>query len=133
MAEAILPRGLRQLLLVTDLGFIIYWAVIILGLLPGTIAFPHYHDPTVQAWNWSFAPIDLTASGLGLLATHRAQRNDANARTLAVISLTLTATAGLMAIAFWAARGQFDLTWWIPNFALAIWPLGYLRSLTQHP
>ena len=45
------------------------------------------------------------------------------------MSLSLTFCAGLMAISFWAIRGDFDPTWWGVNLALMIWPLFYLRGL----
>lgn len=40
-----------------------------------------------------------------------------------LISLVLTSTAGLQAIAFWALRGDFALEWWAPNLFLLLFPL----------
>jgi hypothetical protein len=36
-----------------------------------------------------------------------------------------------MAISFWAIRGDFDVTWWIINLALMIWPWIYLPTLIK--
>jgi hypothetical protein len=50
------------------------------------------------------------------------------------LSLALTSCSGLMAISFWAIRGDFDLSWWLPNLFLLVYPLfflpGFLRSAT---
>jgi hypothetical protein len=48
---------------------------------------------------------------------------------LALISLVLTFCSGLQAIAFWIIRGDFDLTWWLPNLFLLIYPLFFIPRL----
>ena len=58
----------------------------------------------------------ISASGLASLWAYN--RRLEVWRSLAVISLTLTMTSGLNAIALWVIRGDFDPTWWIPNLYL---------------
>lgn len=93
------------------------------GLLPPEWLFQDYHNPLLQAWNWSFLPLDLLASGLGLGALLLARRGDGSWRLWALLSLALTFCAGLMALAFWTLRCDFDPGWWLPNLYLLLWPL----------
>jgi len=125
------PRSLRLLLLVTDLGFIAYWSVTALHLLPPELAFNDYRNPLLVAWNWSFAPLDLLASACGLWALRLARRQDARAYTVLIIALVLTCCAGLQAISFWATRGDFELGWWLPNLFLMLYPLWFLPALLR--
>lgn len=129
-----LPRGLKTSLIITDIGFLAYWALTALaaaGLIaiPAEYLYSNYNDPLVVAWNWSFMPLDVVLSLVGLTAVahHRAGRP--SWRGLVIVSLSLTFCAGLMAISFWAIRGDFDPTWWGVNAALMIWPLLYLPRL----
>lgn len=129
-----MPSGLRTALLLTDLGFIAYWsltALVAVGLLsvPPEYLFSDYHNPLVVAWNWSFAPLDIILSLAGLNAVRLHRANNPSWQGWAIFSLALTFCAGLMAISFWAIRGDFDVTWWIINLALMIWPWIYLPSL----
>jgi hypothetical protein len=41
----------------------------------------------------------------------------------------LTFCSGLQAIAFWALRAEFDLTWWLANGYLLICPLFFIPCL----
>ena len=129
-----LPRGLKTSLLITDIGFLTYWALTALVAVdfldvPGEYLYSDYHNPLVVAWNWSFMPLDVALSlcGLGAVALHR--RGRSAWRGLAIVSLSLTFCAGLMAISFWTIRGDFDIAWWTVNLALMIWPLFYLPKL----
>jgi hypothetical protein len=45
---------------------------------------------------------------------------------MALISLVLTFCSGLQAIAFWILRADFDLSWWIPNLFLMIYPIFFI-------
>jgi hypothetical protein len=131
-----MPGGLRTALLLTDLGFIAYWsltALVAAGLLsvPPEYLFSDYHNPLVVAWNWSFAPLDIILSLAGLNAVRLQRAGDASWKGWAIFSLALTFCAGLMAISFWAIRGDFDVTWWIINLALMIWPWIYLPTLIK--
>jgi hypothetical protein len=131
-----IPKGLRIALLLTDLGFITYWsltALVAAGLLsvPPEYLFSDYHNPLVVAWNWSFAPLDIILSLAGLNAVRLQRAGDASWKGWAIFSLALTFCAGLMAISFWAIRGDFDVTWWTVNLALMIWPWIYLPTLIK--
>ena len=107
-------RIVKLLMWVIDLGFIAYWSLIITNTIPAALMFEGYEDPYVQAWNWSFFPLDIAASITGLIALLNVKLT----QVMTVVSLTLTAIAGGMAIAFWAFLGYFDLSWWLPNLFL---------------
>ncbi|MAE93469.1 MAG: hypothetical protein CL910_02285 [Deltaproteobacteria bacterium] len=129
-------KRMRPFVLVTDLGFILYWSVSLLILLgfevvPEAWLFKDYDDPIIYAWNWSFFPLDMVLSGCGLLALRRHARDDPSWRGLAAFSLALTFCAGFMAICFWAIRLDFDPSWWAANLFLAIWPLFFLPGLVR--
>ncbi|WP_223167271.1 DUF5360 family protein [Nonomuraea sp. SYSU D8015] len=120
-------RTTKALMLVTDLGFVAYFAVTGLGLIPPEWAFADYADPVMADWNWSFLWIDLLASVTGLASLRL--RNE----PLMLVSLVLTMASGLMAIAFWTLRGDFSLAWWIPNLYLMIFPVPAIARLTVCP
>ncbi len=61
-------RGFRIGFLATDLGFIAYWLVTLLHLIPAEYLFNDYADPVMTASNWSFLPLDLAVSATGLRA-----------------------------------------------------------------
>ena len=126
----------RKLMLVTDIGLLVYWgitAAMALHLLniPSEWLFKNYHDPIVIAWNWSFFPLDILFSITGLTALRMETAGDPNWKMMATVSLTLTVCAGLMAIAYWMFLQDFDPSWWIPNLFLMIWPLPYLYQLLR--
>jgi len=116
-------------MIATDVGFLIYWAVVATRPVPARLMFVEYADPRVQAWNWSFLPLDLAASLTGFAAASSVRRGGAQASARLALSLGLTATAGGMAIAYWLMRGQFDLGWLVPNAFLLLFPLPLLRRL----
>ncbi len=117
-----LSRSLRFHLLLTDLGFLIYWSITAAGVLPASWLFKDYHNPILISWNWSFAPLDLLASAFGLLSVAASARGWPHWRQYALISAVLTCCAGLMAIAFWTLQRDFDPAWWAPNLYLLLWP-----------
>lgn len=127
-------RRLAIALAVTDVLFLTYWAVAALsvaGLLhiPPQYMYVGYGEARVTAWNWSFLPLDLAFSVVGLLAVRAARRGDPLWRPLALISLILTQVAGLMAVGYWALMGEFDPSWFLPNLALVVWPAFFLPGL----
>ena len=129
-------KRMRPLVIVTDFGLIVYWAVsfpLLLGMdvVPASWLFKDYHDPIVYAWNWSFFPLDMVLSICGLLAVRRHSRGDPSWRPLAAFSLALTFCAGFMALSFWAIRLDFDPSWWGANLFLAIWPCFFLPRLAR--
>jgi hypothetical protein len=128
-------RPLRLLMVATDLGFLIYWSaatLLALGLIeiPPEALFSNYRDATVAAWNWSFLPLDLLLSLSGLASVIFARIGDARWRIMAVLSLTMTFCAGLMALSFWAARCEFSPAWWAFNGFLLAYPPLFLFKLT---
>lgn len=129
-----MPPSLRMGLAVTDIAFLLYWAVAganALGLIdvPESWLYADASEPRVIAWNWSFFPLDIAFSVTGLLAVHRAQRGERDWRPLALVSLVLTMVAGGMAVAYWTLLGEFNPAWFIPNLALLIWPVFFLPGL----
>jgi hypothetical protein len=116
-------------MLVTDLGFVAYFSVTGLGLIPPAWAFADYADPLMADWNWSFLWIDLLASATGLTSLWLLRRRQAEGRPLMLVSLVLTMASGLMAIAFWTLRGDFSLAWWIPNLYLMLFPIPAIARL----
>ena len=129
-----MPRLLALCFTITDLLFLLYWSVSSLtqlGLIhiPSAWMYTHYDQPQVVAWNWSFLPVDLTFSILGLSAVAAARRGEVIWRPLALLSLAFTMVAGGMAISYWAILREFDPTWFLPNLALVIWPSVFLPGL----
>ena len=127
-------RSMKPFLLVTDIGFLLYWGVslpILLGvdLIPADWLFKDYDQPLVIAWNWSFFPLDMVLSICGLLSLRRHARGDPSWRPLAAFSLALTFCAGFMALCYWVIRADYDLAWWLPNLFLMTWPLYFLPRL----
>jgi hypothetical protein len=122
---------LKGFFLVTDIGFIVYWLITLFKLIPPEYLFNNYNDPILVAWNWSFLPLDLLISATGLTSLWLHRRGDERWRGLAIISLVLTVCSGLQAIVFWVLRADFDLTWWLPNLYLLLYPLFFLPGLLQ--
>jgi len=60
--------------LITDLGFIVYWVSAASNLIPSAWLYEDGDNPILVAWNWSFAPVDLAASVLGLTSLVLARR-----------------------------------------------------------
>lgn len=124
-------RALKPFLLFTDIGFIVYWLITALHLIPAQYLFNDYTNPILVAWNWSFLPLDLLISATGLSSLYLAQRGDRRWRDLALISLVLTFCSGLMALVFWALRADYDPSWWVPNLYLPLYPLAFLPSMLR--
>jgi hypothetical protein len=118
-------------MVLTDLGFLLYWTLVITGALPPSARFAEYADPKVTAWNWSFLPLDLVASLSGLSAVQALRRGSSAAAVQLAMSLSLTATAGGMAVVYWAQRGQWDPRWIGPNLYLLLFPLPLLGRLAR--
>lgn len=110
----------KTIVWVIDIGFIVYWTLIILRVLPPEVMFEGYEKPEVQAWNWSFLPLDIAAAVAGIVG-QTTKRLDST--VLLTTSLVLTSVAGGMALAYWVVLGYFDILWWVPNLVLLIFPL----------
>jgi hypothetical protein len=131
-----MDKRLALALSVTDIAFLAYWTMSALSLI-GVIHIPrdwmyaHYDQREVVAWNWSFLPVDLAFSILGLAAVRAARRGNPIWRPLALLSLAFTMVAGGMAVSYWTLLGEFDPSWFLPNLALVIWPLFFLPGLVR--
>jgi Family of unknown function (DUF5360) len=123
--------ALRYLFVIVDVGFLVYWLITLLHLIPAEYLFQDYQNQLLVAWNWSFLPLDLlvSATGIGSLVLYR--RGSPRWRLLALVSLVLTSVSGLQAIAFWVIRGDFMLEWWIPNAFLLGYPLYFIGGLSR--
>jgi hypothetical protein len=124
------------LLTATELGMLAYWVAVIADAV-GLIAIPpewmysDHANPLVVAWNWSFLPIDVLFAVAGLFARFGGLAAP-RAEALSLVALTLMMCAGLMAIAFWAMRGEFDAFWWGLNlWLLGLGLVGLLRRLAR--
>lgn len=97
----------RLVLAGTDLALLVYWT------LSATHVISVGEGAVLEAWNWSFLPLDLAAAGTGLAWSLAANRRWAP--HLLTVSLTLTGASGLMALSFFALWGEWDASWWIAN------------------
>lgn len=123
--------SLKAFFWLTDLGFIVYWLITALHLIPVQYLFQDYTNPILTAWNWSFLPLDLAISATGLGTLWAYSQKLELWRSLALISLSLTFVSGLNALSFWLIRSDFDPTWWIPNLYLLIYPLFFMPKLLK--
>ncbi|HVI45164.1 MAG TPA: DUF5360 family protein [Chitinophaga sp.] len=122
-------KRLRYCFLLVDIGFITYWLITILHLIPAEYLYNNYQSPVMVNWNWSFFPLDMIVSGSGLFSIYLQQKNNTDWRKWAFVSLLLTSISGLQAIAYWAIAGEFSITWWLPNLFLLLYPLFFLPRL----
>lgn len=116
---------------VTDIGFLLYWLITFLHVIPEEMLFKDYHNPLLVSWNWSFLPLDLLISFTGLIGLYYFRKGNAGWRNFSLVSLVLTFCSGLQAIAFWALRLDFDWAWWLFNLYLMIYPLFFLPKLLK--
>jgi hypothetical protein len=131
-----MSRSLALALSITDLLFLAYWLAsgldkVGLITIPSDWLYAGAGDPRVDAWNWSFFPLDLAFSVTGLAAVAASRKGSASWRPLALISLILTMVAGGMAVGYWTLLGEFDPAWFLPNLALLCWPLAFLPGLMR--
>ena len=124
-------KALRWFFLITDFGFILYWLITALKLIPSEWLFQDYQNPILVAWNWSFLPLDLAVSCTGLYSLWLRQRQRAVWSRWALVSLVLTSCSGLQAISFWVFHQDFDPAWWLPNLYLLIYPIPFIISLLR--
>jgi len=124
-------RRVRPFFLVTDIGFLLYWAITAMHVLPPGWLFKDYDQSLAVAWNWSFLPLDLFVSATGLGSLVLARTRPQVAVRLAALSLVLTSCSGLQAISFWTARCDLDIGWWVPNLYLLLYPLPFLAMFVR--
>ncbi|PYI54590.1 YvaD family protein [Paenibacillus flagellatus] len=126
-----MARSLRIWFWVTDVGFVLYWLVTALKLIPADYLYSDYRNPVLVAWNWSFFPLDLFISATGFASLYAWKRGSASWERWALLSLALTFCSGLQAISFWSIRLDFDVSWWIPNLYLLLYPCFYIPALIK--
>jgi Family of unknown function (DUF5360) len=136
VADITMPKGLLWTFRLVDGGMLAYWSAAVLAAsgiihLPASFMYDGYGTPMVDAWNWSFAPLDVIFSILGLLSIRLAHGGNPKWRATALLSLALTFCAGLMAIAFWSLIGYFSISWWLPNMMLLALPLWWIHRLMK--
>ncbi|GAB4121953.1 MAG: YvaD family protein [Roseiflexaceae bacterium] len=124
-------QRLKPFFLITDIGFIVYWLITALSLIPAVWLFKEYHNPIMVAWNWSFMPLDLFISSTGLTSLWLHHRHDPRWQAMALISLVLTFCSGLMALVFFTLRNDYDPAWWFANGYLMIYPLFFLPGMIR--
>ena len=130
MQQRYLTNTQKAIVWTIDIGFIIYWCVILFRILPPELMFDGYEKSEVQAWNWSFFPLDILAALTGIIGQTTKRLN---AQVFLVISFVLTSIAGGMALAYWVILGFFDVLWWAPNLVLLVFPLWPLYQLATTP
>lgn len=126
--------AIKPWLLITDVGFILYWLASLTLLLdwqliPADWLFKDYEQALVVSWNWSFFPLDMILSLCGLISIRLHRLGIPAWRNLAAFSLALTFCAGFMALSYWTVRLDFDPMWWAANLFLCAWPLYFLPRL----
>ena len=120
-----LTTAQKAIVWVIDVGFIVYWSLIVFRALPPEVMFEGYELREVQAWNWSFFPLDILAAITGIIGQTTKRLNSS---VFLIISLVLTSVAGGMALAYWVVLGYFDILWWLPNLVLLLFPLWPLHQ-----
>lgn len=125
-------QKLKVFFLITDIGFLAYWFITLLHIIPPNLTFGDYENPIISAWNWSFMPLDLFISITGITSLILYIKSNSLWKKLALISLSLTFCSGLQAISFWFLRSDFDLVWWVLNSYLIIYPLFFIKGLIKN-
>ena len=115
-------KVMQLLLNMTEAAMLAYWLIAALACLNVISVSPHYMydgygQPLIDAWNWSFMPVDVLFALCGLSASHLAMPEEWRGR-LYDVALTLMFCAGLMALSFWFIRGEFAPVWWAMNLWL---------------
>ena len=123
--------SLKYFFLVVDIGFIAYWTITAFHLIPDEYLYNDYTNPILINWNWSFFPLDIVVSITGLSSIYLYKRGNNKWKVVALISLLLTSVSGLQAVSYWAVSHEFDLTWWVPNLFLLIYPLFFIPKIVR--
>jgi len=115
---------LKPLTTITEILMILYWiiaAAVALGWISidPSLMYSDHENPLVIAWNWSFFPIDIAFSVLGLAATFIVMSAARKAK-LETVAATLMLCAGVMALSFWTITGDYNPSWWGVNIWLVV-------------
>ena len=119
----------KPLLVIVDAGLLLYWSMVIADMFPEELRFRDYSNEVVQAWNWSFFPLDITAALFVFLGAYLTKRKVGAGDLVLMFGLTLTFCAGFMAISFWAYYGDFEVFWWGANGRFQ--RMGNAKSVTE--
>lgn len=120
---------LKGFFLATDLGMIAYWTITYFKMIPAEYLFKDYMNPLVVSWNWSFLPLDLLIPLTGLISLYLMGKNKKEWEKFALISLAFTSASGLQAISYWTIQSDFDMSWWIPNLYLLLYPIYFIFKI----
>lgn len=124
-------KVLKYFFWIVDLGFIGYWSITALHLIPAQFLYNDYTNPILVNWNWSFFPLDILVSATGLFSIYLYKQQNAKWQPLALLSLVMTSVSGLQAVSYWAFAHESDLSWWIPNLFLLIYPIPFILKLIK--
>lgn len=124
-------KSLKYFFWVVDISMIVYWTITALRLIPPQFLYNDYTNPILVHWNWSFFPLDILIPLTGLYSIFLQGKEQERWKIFALISLVLTTVSGLQAISYWAIAGEFDITWWLPNLFLLLYPLYFIVKLVK--
>lgn len=125
-------KSLKYFFYVVDIGFIVYWLITIFHLIPAQYLYNDYTNQILVNWNWSFFPLDIFVSLSGLYSVYLSNKQSSKWKVFALISLILTSVSGLQAISYWTLAKDFEISWWIPNLFLLIYPIFFIPNLVKH-
>jgi hypothetical protein len=124
-------KTLHRLFLLVDVGFILYWAITWLNLIPSEYLYNDYSNELLVHWNWSFFPLDMLVSTTGLRSIYLFKKANPKWRSLTLISLVLTSCSGLQAISFWVYHHDYNWGWWVPNLFLLCYPIYFIVQIVK--
>ncbi|MCA4900954.1 MAG: DUF5360 family protein [Bacteroidota bacterium] len=124
-------KTLKYFFLLVDIGFIGYWVITALHLIPAQYLYNDYTNSILVNWNWSFFPLDILISATGLFSIYLHSKQKKEWKAIALVSLVLTSVSGLQAVSYWTLSGEMDLNWWLPNLFLLIYPLFYIPNFVK--
>jgi hypothetical protein len=125
-------KYLKRIFVITDVGFILYWAVTAIGVLPKEWAYHNYKNPIMISWNWSFFPLDMFISLSGFLCLYYYKKNNDKWRTWCLLSLVFTMSSGVQAISFWFLTNDYSIFWWVFNLYLIVYPILFIRKILKN-
>lgn len=124
-------RVLHTLFFLVDVGFIAYWIITILRIIPDEYLYSDYTNPILVHWNWSFFPLDMLVSATGLKSIYLFKRENEKWKSLTLVSLVLTSCSGLQAISFWIYHSDYNWQWWAPNLFLLCYPVYFIIQIVK--
>ena len=122
-------RTPKYFFITIDLGFILFWTITAIGIIPAEYLYKDNKNEILAHWNLSFFPLDIAISFTGLTTLYLFSKNDSLWKILALILLILSSVSGLHAITNRTLARDFDLSWWIPNLFLLIYPLFFIPRI----